>query len=102
MDEVVRSVSKDKADKKDFEKLEKSLAKGRAEAVFNDMKDLFDTTVKQFDEKVVYERKYVAQTYDRILSKQENMFRAYEMKYSNLLKARIERVESFMEDIAAE
>ena len=46
MDEVVRSVSKDKADKKDFEKLEKSLAKGRAEAVFNDMKDLFDTTVK--------------------------------------------------------
>ena len=42
-----------KADKKDFTELQQSLDKDRAQSIFNDMRILFDTTVKRFDEKVV-------------------------------------------------
>ena len=38
LDEVVRKVNEEKADKKAVQELKSSLAKGRAEAVFQDMK----------------------------------------------------------------
>jgi len=43
------------------------MAKGRADAVFSDMKILFDSTVRQFDEKVAFERGEVAKSYERIV-----------------------------------
>ena len=46
LDEVVRRVNSEKADRMDLERLEKSTAKGRAEVVFDDMKQLFECTVK--------------------------------------------------------
>ena len=58
-DEVMKSIRQEKVDKTDFAILEKSLAKGRAEAVFDDMKRLFDLTVKNFDAKVAHERSFI-------------------------------------------
>ena len=46
LDEVVRKVNSEKADRMDLERLEKSTAKGRADVVFDDMKQLFECTVK--------------------------------------------------------
>lgn len=46
LDEVVRKVNSEKADRMDLERLEKITAKGRAEVVFDDMKQLFECTVK--------------------------------------------------------
>ena len=82
--------------------LQRSLAKGRAESVFNDMKLLFDTTVAEFDKKVVYERNQVAQCYERILEKQKNMVLGFEMKYSSLYQQRIERLEASLDELTLE
>ena len=46
LDEVVRRVNSEKADRMDLERLEKSTAKGRADVVFDDMKQLFECTVQ--------------------------------------------------------
>ena len=35
----------------------------------NDMKILFDTTVKEFDKRLAHDKKYIAATYDRIIEK---------------------------------
>ena len=72
MDDVVARINVEKANHADFHVLKQSLKKERAESVFDDMKTLFDATVKQFDEKVAYERQHVAQTFDRIVKKQES------------------------------
>ena len=56
---MMKSIREEKVDKTDFAILEKSLAKGRAEAVFDDMKRLFDLTVKNFDAKVAHERSFI-------------------------------------------
>ena len=49
-------MTESKADRTEFVALEQSLAKGRAEAVFDDMKILFDSTYEQFELKVDRER----------------------------------------------
>ena len=67
-----------------------------------DMKLLFDTTVKEFEKKLEAEKQKISQTYDRILEKQKNMVLALEMKYTNMIKHRIERVENFTNDLALE
>lgn len=46
MDDVVSKINVDKANHADFHLLKESLKKERAESVFNDMKTLFDATVK--------------------------------------------------------
>ena len=66
-DTALEKVHVQKADKQDFLKLKTSLDKDRATSIFNDMKILFDTTVKTFDEKVVYERNQVEERYAKIL-----------------------------------
>lgn len=91
-----------KADLKEFKDFEKSMAKGRAESVFEDMKILFDSTVKQFENKINYERNEVAKSYEKIVQKQKSMILGFEMKYSNLIKGRLDRLESFMDDLALE
>ena len=55
----MKNIRAEKVNKADFERLEKSLAVGRAEAVFDDMKRLFDSTVKNFDAKVLHERSFI-------------------------------------------
>ena len=45
MDEVVRTVHETKVDRRDFAALEKSIEKGRAESIYNDMQALLDQTV---------------------------------------------------------
>lgn len=101
-DSVIKKVSDEKADREDFVRLEQSMAKGRAESVFVDMKILFDSTVKQFDQKVVYERKEVAKAYERIVEKQRAMILGFEMKYDNMIKGRMDRLEAVMDDLAFE
>ena len=46
LDEVVRRVNSEKANRIDLERLEKVTARGRAEVVFEDMTQLFESTVK--------------------------------------------------------
>ena len=48
-DQSLKQVTESKADRTEFVALEQSLAKGRAEAVFDDMKILFDSTYEQFE-----------------------------------------------------
>ena len=45
MDDVVRRVAEAKVDRAEFERLEHSMAKGRADSVFEDMKILLESTV---------------------------------------------------------
>ena len=56
LDECVRKISVEKAESSDLMKLEKIMAKGRAEAVFTDMRELLDCTMKSFESKVTLER----------------------------------------------
>ena len=55
-DGALEKIDEAKADKTMVESIQESVKKESAMQVFNDMKLLFDTTVKQFDEKVTYER----------------------------------------------
>lgn len=101
-DEAVKVIHENMADKKDFAELKKSIQPGRNVAVMEDMKLLFDSTVKQFDKRLIAEKNQLAATYDRIIQKQKNMVLAFEMKYSNMIKSRIDRVEAFTNDLAME
>ena len=56
LDGAFESMNASKIDRIEFEKFRTSLDKERAQSVFNDMKSLFDSTVIQFDEKMVTER----------------------------------------------
>ena len=56
LDNALERMDKKKVDHNVVENLAFHLNKDRAESVFDDMKILFDTTVKQFDEKLTYER----------------------------------------------
>ena len=102
VDEVVKSVQKEKANRDDFHKLEKAVAMGRPEEMFNDMKILYDSTVATFDKKVVDERNKVAKTYQRIVEQQRSMMIGFEMKYNNLIRGRLDKIEAFTEDLALE
>ena len=66
------------------------------------MKILFDSTVKQFEAKVDHERNEVAKSYEKIVEKQRNMILSFEMKYSNMIKSRLDRLEAFTDDLALE
>lgn len=66
------------------------------------MKILFDSTVKQFETKVDHERNEVAKSYEKIVDKQRSMILGFEMKYSNMIKGRLDRLESFADDLALE
>jgi len=66
------------------------------------MQILFDSTVKQFESKVDQERNEVAKSYEKIVEKQRNMILGFEMKYSNMIKGRLDRLEAFADDLALE
>lgn len=101
-DGAIKKVSDEKADREDFVKLKQSLVKARIESVFDDMKILFDSTVKQFDQKVVHERKEVAKAYERIVEKQRSMILGFEMKYNTMIKGRMDKLEAVTDDLAFE
>ena len=67
-----------------------------------DMVLLLETTLRGFEGKIEAERQKVASSYNRILEKQKNMILAFEMKYTNLIKQRMDRIEAFTNDIAME
>lgn len=48
------------------------------------------------------DKSQIVETYDRILEKQKNMVLAFEMKYTGIIKKRIDRVENFANDLAME
>ena len=56
MDGALEKINEKKAEQTTVDELYIHLDKRRAESVFNDMKILFDTTVKQFDDKMVHQR----------------------------------------------
>ena len=58
-DIALEKVHEMKANKEDFFKLKQSLDRDRAMSIFNDMKILFDSTIKQIDEKFNNERSQV-------------------------------------------
>ena len=102
LDETVKVINEKKAEKTDLDLLRLSMNPLRAEAVMQDMKILFDSTVVEFNKRLEAEKKIISDTYDRILAKQKNMVLAFEMKYANMLKQRMDRVENFTNDLAME
>ena len=56
--------------------------KNRAESVFNDMKTLFDATVREFEEKIDREKFSVAGSYERIMEKHNSMIINFENQFS--------------------
>ena len=101
-DVAIKQVRDEKANNEDFVRLEKSMSRERADSVFKDMRILFDSTVKVFEEKVLRDRKEVANAYERIVEKQRSMILNFEMKYDNMIKGRMDRLEAVMDDIALE
>lgn len=55
-DSALEKVHEQKADKKDFIQLKASLDRDRAMSIFNDMKILFDSSIKRIDERFVLEK----------------------------------------------
>ena len=76
----MKSIREEKVNKTDFLRLENSLAVGRAEAVFDDMKRLFDLTVNNLKAKAAQERTFIEETYNRIVEDQKKMMIGFEMK----------------------
>ena len=99
-DTALEKVYSLKADKQDFMKLKQSLDKERAQSIFDDMKVLFDTTVKQFDDEVVYERSQVEERYAKILRDQRLLMQTFEKKYNLLIMKKIDKLENVVNDLA--
>ena len=56
----------------------------------------------EFEKRREAEKSAISATYDKIMDKQKNMVLAFEMKYSNMMKQRMDRIEAFSNDIAME
>ena len=52
-----------KVEKSEFEQLKRDVHKDRAISVFNDMKIFLDTTVNQFEERMISEREMTHSVY---------------------------------------
>ena len=102
LDEIVRVIHENKVEVRDFEVLKASLQPERAMSVMNDMKLLFDSAVKEFEKRMCAEKHDLTSSYGSILEKQKNMILAFEMKYSNMIKQRLDRLETFTNDLAME
>ena len=66
-DTALEKVHEQKVDRQEFAKLKQSLDKDRALSIFNDMKLLFDTTVKQLSDKLVSELSSMEDRYSKLL-----------------------------------
>ena len=66
--------------------------------IFNDMKILFDTTVKNFDEKVDFERTQVEERYAKILRDQRLVNQTYEQKYNLVVMKKLNNLESIINE----
>ena len=70
--------------------------------IMEDMHVLLNQTMKKFEKQIEAEKSHVSTTYDRIIEKQNNMVLAFEMKYTNMMKQRMDRIEAFTNDLAME
>ena len=66
------------------------------------MKMLLDTSVSEIEKRAQLRQQQVTQTFERVVQKQQNTILAFEMKYSNLIKERMDRIEAFTDDLALE
>ena len=66
------------------------------------MKRLFDLTVDNLKAKAAQERTNIEETYNRIVEDQKKMMIGFEMKQTNMVRNRIARIESFVENLAFE
>ena len=81
-------------------KLKQSLDKDRALSIFNDMKILFDTTVKQLSDKLSNELSLMEDRYSKLLRDQKLVMVANEKKYTHLIKEKILRLETLVNDLS--
>ena len=77
MDGSLAAIKACKVEQTEFDKFSHSLQKERADSVFEDMKELFDATVKQFDDKVAYERSYIEKSFEKIILHQRIKMKIY-------------------------
>ena len=83
LDIALENMNNKKTDKRDFEIFQNSLAKDRAQAIFDDMKMLFDATVLKFDEKIEYERNQIKRSYEKIVTEHhQRSMQDFEKRYN--------------------
>ena len=70
--------------------------------IMEDMHVLLNSTMKKFEKQIEEQKSHISTTYDRIIEKQNNMVLAFEMKYTNMMKQRMDRIEAFTNDLAME
>ena len=66
------------------------------------MKLLFDSTVKQFDEKVVNERMHTQHSYEKIVNEQGKSIQSYQKKFSDMVLSKFSKMENFTNELALE
>ena len=64
------------------------------------MKELFDATVKQFDDKVAYERNYIEKSYEKIILDQRTQMKIYEQNTRNAMLGKIRKLDDFVQELA--
>ena len=101
-DIALEKVHEMKANKEDFFRLKQSLDRDRAMSIFNDMKILFDSTVKKIDDKFNHERSQVEDIYAKILRDQKLVMTAFEKKYNHLILEKIVKLETLVNDLSLE
>ena len=63
---------------------------------------IFDLTVNNLKAKAAQERSFIEETYNKIVEDQKKMMIGFEMKQTNMVRNRISRIESFVENLAFE
>ena len=102
MDGALEKINQKKAEKTSVDELHIHLDKQRAESVFNDMKILFDTTVKQFDDKIIHERNKIEASYKRINLEQRHEMDKFKNEYNSLILKKVTKIEDFVNELALE
>ena len=70
MDTALEKIEKTKSDRVELEKLSSDVDPSKQQSIFNDMKDLFDTTLLGLEEKRVREIISLEASFNRLLNEQ--------------------------------
>lgn len=84
---------KDKASKHEFELLKLSVDDSRAKSIFNDMKELFDTTMLEFKQNIEKEKEKMKQAFTYVINESKEKCDKRDL---NFMMSKIDKVEKLI------
>ena len=102
MDTALQTIDEKKSDRCELKKLSDNVEPSTHTSIFNDMKELFDTTVQSLEQKRIRDLASIEATYDKLVREQRNEVQKQKAEYNYLLLGKITKIERFANELALE